>query len=154
MERSADDRRHEPSGGPANHASQPDPRTRELGDAECWSVLGDSGIARLAFQTDPAGVDIMPINYRIDERRLYFRSAPGVKLTSIVRHPKVAVQVERLAGGNWFSVVLKGEAARLEFDDEIEHSGVLDLASTQAGDKFNFVRVIPDTVTGRTFPAT
>jgi hypothetical protein len=70
-----------------------------------------------------------------------------------MRHPHVAVQVERLQDGSWFSVVLKGEAVRLDSDEDIERSGVLDLAPAQPGEKFNYVRIIPDVISGRTFSA-
>ncbi len=153
MDATMDDRRHEPSGGPAAAAAAPDTGVRELSDAECWKILGDSGIGHLAFQTQPVGVDITPINYLITDRQLFFRSAPGTKLKNLREFPRVAVQVELLQNGNWFSVVIKGEAIRLALDEEIERSGVLGLTPMQAGEKFNYVRISPDAITGRTFPA-
>ena len=66
---------------------------------------------------------------------------------------RVAFQIERRAGNTWFNVVVKGEAVRLAFDEEIERSGVLELAPAQPGEKFNYVRITPDTITGRTFAA-
>ena len=143
--------RHEPAGGPAPAVDEPDDETRELTHTECWKILGTSGIGHLALRSYPVGVDIMPINYLIADRQLFFRSAPGTKLEDLVQHPHVAVQVERLDDGNWFSVVLKGPAQRLASDEDIERSGILDLIPAQRGDKFNYVRVIPDAITGRTF---
>jgi len=143
--------RHEPDGGPAPIIAEPDDETRELSHVECWKVLGTSGIGHLALRSQPVGVDIMPINYLIAHRQLFFRSAPGTKLEDLVQHPHVAIQVERLEGDNWFSVVLKGPAQRLASDEEIERSGIQDLIPAQRGDKFNYVRVIPDAITGRTF---
>ena len=130
-----------------------DSAIRELDDGECWEVLGRSGIGHLAFQLQPAGVDILPINYLVSDRQLFFRSAPGSKLSSLAVHPRVAFQVEQLVRDAWFSVVVKGEAVRLALDEEIEHSGILELAPAQPGEKFNYVRITPDTVTGRTFAA-
>jgi len=153
MDASPHDKRHEPDGGPATRHPNQDARTRELSDDECWAILDDSGIGHLALRAHPVGVDIMPINYLIADRQLFFRSAPGTKLKNLVRHPYVAVQVERLQDGSWFSVVLKGEAARLASDEDIERSGVLELAPAQPGEKFNYVRIVPVAITGRAFPA-
>lgn len=142
---------HERDGGPAApYPPQPD-QTRELTHVEIWEVLGESGIGHLALRAQPKGVDIMPINYLVTNRQLFFRSAPGAKLEDLVQHPYVAVQVERQWDGAWFSVVLKGKAERLAVDEDIERSGILSLQTTQPGDKFNYVRVIPDAITGRTF---
>jgi len=153
MDASINDRRHEPSGGPAARADAMDSAIRELDDGECWEVLGRSGIGHLAFQLQPAGVDILPINYLVSDRQLFFRSAPGSKLSSLAVHPRVAFQVEQLVRDAWFSVVVKGEAVRLALDEEIERSGILELAPAQPGEKFNYVCITPDTITGRTFAA-
>jgi hypothetical protein len=153
MDASAHDKPHEPHGGPAARGADQYAGTRDLSDAECWQFLGDTGIGHLAFRTLPVGVDIVPINYLITDRQLFFRSGPGTKLKNLMRHPHVAVQTERLQGDSWFSVVLKGEAVRLGFDDDIERSGILDLAPAQPGEKFNYIQIIPDSVTGRTFSA-
>lgn len=153
MDASPHDNRREPDGGPAARHPNQHVDTRELSDDECWTVLGDSGIGHLAVRADPVGVDIIPINYLITGRRLFFRSGPGAKLKNLVQHPYVAVQVERFQTGEWFSVVLKGKAMRLGFDADIERSGVLDLVPAQPGDKFNYVQITPDALTGRTFSA-
>jgi hypothetical protein len=153
MDASTHDERREPDGGPAARSANQGAGTRELSDDECWQVLGDSGIGHLALRAHPVGVDIMPINYLVADRQLFFRSGPGNKLKNLMRHPHVAVQVERLQDGSWFSVVLKGEAVRLDSDEDIERSGVLDLAPAQPGEKFNYVRIIPDVISGRTFSA-
>jgi nitroimidazol reductase NimA-like FMN-containing flavoprotein (pyridoxamine 5'-phosphate oxidase superfamily) len=128
-----------------------DDETRELSAAECWEVLGTSGVGHLALRSHPVGVDIVPINYLITDRELYFRSGPGSKLENLLKHPHVAVQVERLQDGHWFSVVLKGKAVRLAADHDIERSGIRQLVPAQPGGKYNYVRVTPDTLIGRTF---
>ena len=130
-----------------------DDETVELSHVQCWDVLGESGIAHLALRAHPVGVDIVPIDYLVHARMLYFRTAPGAKLMELVEHPHVAVQVERLRDGRWSSVVLKGRAERLDLDDEIIESGVMTLATRVPGEKANFVRVVPDAITGRSYPA-
>jgi nitroimidazol reductase NimA-like FMN-containing flavoprotein (pyridoxamine 5'-phosphate oxidase superfamily) len=143
-----------------NLAMENSPRTsaeaaepRELSHPECWALLGSSGIGHLAFRSQPVGVDIVPINYVITRRQLFFRSGPGTKLEELALHPYVAFQVDQLQDGRWSSVVVKGKAVRLAADAEIERSGILDLVPAQPGRKSNFVRITPDAVTGRTFAA-
>ncbi len=145
--------RHEPDGGPARTVFDDDDQTSQLSDLQCLQLLGETGIAHLGLRAQPHGVDIVPINYLIHERQLYFRSAPGTKLVELTAHPHVAVQVERLQEGRWSSVVLKGRAQRLAFDDEILVSGILGLKPAGPGEKANYVRVEPDAITGRSFPA-
>lgn len=127
--------------------------TREMTHIECWATLGETGIGHLALRAEPVGVDVMPINYLISHRQLFLRSARGTKVEDIVLHPHVAIQVERLMDGAWHSVVLKGEAVRITDEAEIERSGVRELVPAQSGDKLNYFRIIPDSITGRTFPA-
>lgn len=144
--------RHEPAGGPAVPIPTPEDHTRDMTDAECWSALGSSGIGHLALRAEPVGVNIYPVNYLVADRQVLFKSAPGTKLTELADHPFVALQVEKLVTGCWFSVLVKGRAERLAFDEDIESSGILELDTAQGGDKFNYVRIHPDAVVGRTFP--
>lgn len=127
--------------------------TRALSHVECWEVLSDSGIGHLAVRSQPVGVDVAPINYLIANRQLFFRSGRGTKLEDLMQHPHVAVQVERHRDGRWFSVVLKGEAVLLTSDEDIERSGIGQFMPTQGGDKANYVRIVPDAITGITFTA-
>jgi nitroimidazol reductase NimA-like FMN-containing flavoprotein (pyridoxamine 5'-phosphate oxidase superfamily) len=144
---------HEPDGGPAHIPFDDDDQTSQLTHVQCWDLLGETGVGHLALRAQPHGVDIMPINYLIHNRELYFRSAPGTKLEELALHPHVAVQVEQRQDGRWSSVVLKGVAKRLAFDDEILASGVTRLVTSGPGEKANYVRVVPDAITGRSFPA-
>ena len=117
---------------------------------ECWSRLHGETIARLAVATD-VGVDIFPINYTVHERAIYLRTAPGSKLVDLIKYPMVAFEIDgRNAGMHW-SVVVKGEGTRLSSDAEILASGVLALHTATPTAKWNYVRIVPDSVTGRQF---
>lgn len=152
MTNSHDDR-HEPAGGPSRIVLSDDSEVTELTPEQCWALLGDTGIGHLALRSQPQGVDIVPINYLIHEQQLYFRSASGTKLVELTEHPHVAVQVERYRDAQWSSVVVKGRAERLAFDDEILASGVTRLLTSGPGEKANYVRIVPETITGRSFPS-
>jgi osmotically-inducible protein OsmY/nitroimidazol reductase NimA-like FMN-containing flavoprotein (pyridoxamine 5'-phosphate oxidase superfamily) len=122
----------------------------ELEPAACFELLGTEGVGRLGIR-DASGVDIIPVNYRVHDRLLYFRSGPGVKLIRITESPEVAFEVDGHDAEWTWSVVVKGEAQRLDDDAEIIASGIQEVAPAHPSDKFNYVRIQPGQVTGRRF---
>jgi len=126
-----------PSGAPA-----------ELSPTECWARLGVSGIGHLAVRHGER-VEVVPIDYLVHEKRLYFRSAPGAKLAALAQDPAVALEVEGRTGRTLWTVLVTGRAQRLDADEEILASGVAELRTTAEGERHNFVRIEPDSVSGR-----
>jgi nitroimidazol reductase NimA-like FMN-containing flavoprotein (pyridoxamine 5'-phosphate oxidase superfamily) len=121
-----------------------------LDEDECWRLLGESDLGRIAVRS-LAGVDIFPVNYLAHERAVYFRSAPGSKLIDLTREPSVAFEVDGERARHVWSVVVHGTAHRLGTDQEIHDSGITSLATWYPSDKYNYVRISPETVTGRSF---
>lgn len=122
----------------------------ELDPAASFELLGAKGVGRLGVQ-DASGVDIFPVNYTVHDGKLYFRSGPGVKLIRITESPEVAFEVDGNDAEWSWSVVLKGEAERLDDDAEIITSGIHDAATAHPSDKYNYVRIRPRQITGRRF---
>jgi osmotically-inducible protein OsmY len=122
----------------------------ELDPAGCYELLGAEGVGRLGVR-DASGVDIFPVNYRVHDGRLYFRSGPGVKLVRITESPDVAFEVDGHDAEWSWSVVVRGEAQRLDDDAEIVTSGIHAAPSAHPSDKFNYVRIDPQQITGRRF---
>ena len=116
----------------------------------CWDLLAEAEIGRVVF-TDDDDIEVFPVNFSIGGRSILFRSAPGSKLKLVAGQPRVAFEVDHHDDDIAWSVILWGTAERLEFDDEIEHSGVLGLVSWTPDEKFNYVRITPDRVSGRRF---
>ena len=125
----------------------PVPMTTE----ECWSRLASAELGRLAV-TAHDGVDIFPINFVVTGEVIYFRSAPGSKLVDLTANPRVAFEADGAIGHSRWSVVVRGEARRLDADDEIEASGILTLETRTGTDKDNFVRISAETITGVRVP--
>jgi nitroimidazol reductase NimA-like FMN-containing flavoprotein (pyridoxamine 5'-phosphate oxidase superfamily) len=123
-----------------------------LAESECWKLLGSNEIARLAV-VDDRGADIFPINYLVKDEDIFFRSAPGTKIVSLTEHPGVALEADGTADRKRWSVVVRGEARRLDHDSEIEASGVQDLPTLTDSEKWNYFRITPRTVTGIRFRA-
>lgn len=123
----------------------------ELDEAECWRLVATGGLGRFAVTAADGMPDIFPMNYLVHDRQIFVRSAPGGKLRSIAARPGVAFEVDGATTTHFWSVVVHGRAHRLDADDEITSSGVLDLASLSPTPKNDFVRVSPSTITGRRF---
>jgi nitroimidazol reductase NimA-like FMN-containing flavoprotein (pyridoxamine 5'-phosphate oxidase superfamily) len=61
---------------------------------ECWSLLGTSGVGRVALVVD--GVPrIIPVNYAVAEDVVHFRTAPGTVLTNVTSQT-VAFEVDAI----------------------------------------------------------
>ncbi|MES2170451.1 MAG: pyridoxamine 5'-phosphate oxidase family protein [Actinomycetota bacterium] len=128
------------------------PATEDLGPAECWRLLGTKDLGRLAL-TAIDGVDIFPVNYTVNDGLLYFRTAPGKKMIDLTGDPIVAFEADGTANRHRWSVVVRGRAERVNFDIEIETSGVNELKSLSPTTKWNYVRITPSAITGRRFRA-
>ncbi|PJJ63781.1 pyridoxamine 5'-phosphate oxidase family protein [Compostimonas suwonensis] len=123
---------------------------RALDRAECWRLLESAEVARLAV-VDEQGADIFPINYLVNDGSLFFRSAPGTKIVSLTEHPSVAVEIDGADERERWSVVVRGEAHRLDDDTLIGESGVQGLQTMTSSDKWNYFEIVPRTVTGIRF---
>jgi len=127
----------------------------ELPESACWALLRTTSVGRLAVWVDDHP-DIFPLNYTVDHGTLVFRTGEGTKLGGSLGESPVALEadgVDAVSGMAW-SVVVKGKAAALKSTDEILDSASLFLFPWQAGQKDHFVRITPDSVTGRRFKVT
>jgi nitroimidazol reductase NimA-like FMN-containing flavoprotein (pyridoxamine 5'-phosphate oxidase superfamily) len=119
---------------------------------ESWALVDAAPIGRLAVRAGD-GIDIFPVNFTVRERTLYFRSAPGSKLVDITHASAVAFEIDGEHRRTHWSVVVQGTAERMSFDTDIEASGVLDLETMTSSAKWNYVRIVPTSVSGRRFKA-
>ncbi|MCU1551838.1 MAG: pyridoxamine 5-phosphate oxidase family protein [Glaciihabitans sp.] len=130
--------------------SAADNGVRILGEDECWRLLAESKLGRFAVKFGD-GVDVFPVNYLTRGRELFFRSAPGSKLMDLTREPRIAFEIDGEHARHVWSVVVHGTAHRLGTDHEIEESGIQSLETWHPSEKFNYVRISPESVTGRSF---
>lgn len=124
----------------------------ELTEPECWELLRRTEVGRVAvaIMNHP---DIFPVNYVVDHGSVVFRTAEGTKLAASVLGASVAFEIDGYDGaaGQAWSVVVKGAAVEIEqllgrFD-----AADLPLFPWHASPKHRFVRIVPETVTGRRF---
>lgn len=127
------------------------PAVDKLSTTECWRLLARGELGRLAVTGIDGSPDVFPVNYLVHSGAVYIRSAPGAKLIDITAHREVAFEVDGENAASRWSVVIRGDAHRLDTDAEIEESGILHLASWSPTGKYNYIRITATSVTGRRF---
>lgn len=128
------------------------PESEFLESHECWNLLRGVSVGRLAVWMEDHP-DIFPVNYTVDHGTLVFRTGAGTKLTAALGEAPVAMEADGVdpdTGVAW-SVVVKGPASEVKRTEDVLDSATLMLFPWQAGSKDHFVRVVPDSVTGRRF---
>jgi len=125
--------------------------TEVLTTTQCWELLRDSVVGRLAVTVD-GSPDIFPVNPVVDHGTIVFRTTDGTKLAA-TKDRDIAFEVDGYDSGSaqaW-SVVVKGRAHEIWDVDEILRALRLPLYPWQPGRKPRFVRIEPSSVTGRRF---
>lgn len=126
--------------------------TEVLDEDECWALLDQTSVGRLAIDIN-GKPDIFPINFVVDDRTVVFRSGAGTKLAGAALLHHVAFEIDGylpLERTAW-SVVIKGWAEQVERMEEVFAADDLPLFPWIAAPKPNFVRIRPRQVTGRRF---
>lgn len=121
-----------------------------LNDEEAWARLSTQKIGRLATNVGDV-VDLVPVNFVVDDQGIVFRTAPGSKLAGLMVSSSVVFEVDEVGEERGWSVVVHGTARVLERDDEIAAVEKLPLKPQVATVKLNFVRITPSSITGRAF---
>lgn len=131
-------------------AGSGDGRLLELSTEECFALLGETGVGRVAFVT-ASGPLIHPVNYLVDDQTIVLRTSPYTRLGG---HPfgLVAFEVDDLDQDmrRGWSVVIVGRCAAVEDTDEaiaLRRGGRL--AAWAGGHRNLFVRITPQQTTGR-----
>ncbi len=126
------------------------PVVTKLLPAECRRLIAAGGIGRIAFATT-SGPAVLPVNFAVVAGTIVIRTGEG---TAIDGHAgeRVAFEVDHLdeALSQGWSVLVRGPAHR------VTHPAELQIVRRDAaiwpwpgGDRDVYVRVIPDTITGR-----
>jgi nitroimidazol reductase NimA-like FMN-containing flavoprotein (pyridoxamine 5'-phosphate oxidase superfamily) len=123
-----------------------------LETSECWTLLQEARLGRLAVIHADGAPDVFPVNFTTYEGSLFVRTARDAKLLHIAQHPLVAFEVDGETTDSHWSVVVRGTAARVTSDDELRRSGVRELKSWSPTQKLFAIKITANTVTGRRFP--
>lgn len=121
-----------------------------LTEEECWKLLRLETVGRLVTHVGDV-VDIVPLNFVVDDGSLVFRTAAGSKLAGLTVNSSVALEVDRFTEERGWSVVVHGRAEALVADEEIAAAERLPLTPLVSTMKPTFVRIHVDSVRGRRF---
>ena len=123
----------------------------ELSTTESWTLLRGSTVGRLAVVVEDQP-DIFPVNHLVDHGTVVFRTAAGTKLAGASGH-QVAFEVDGYdpeTASAW-SVVIKGEAQHVNRLYDMLEVIDLPLFPWHATPKPHFIRITPDSISGRRF---
>lgn len=125
-----------------------------LSEEQCWELLNRDQIGRLGVVV--AGrPDIFPVNYLLHEGEIYFKTAEGSKLASIMTHREVAFEVDGYdeETNEAWSVVVNGMARVLTHEEDEEQARGLPITPWHIEPKRHFVVIEPSELSGRRFVA-
>ena len=116
------------------------------------ALLRESPVGRLAVIVE-GRPDIFPVNHVVDHGTVVFRTARGTKFSGAAGQP-VAFEVDGYdpASGYAWSVVVHGTGEVVIRSDDVLEALQLPVFPWQSGAKPEFVRIVPDEITGRRFP--
>jgi transcriptional regulator with XRE-family HTH domain len=126
------------------------PVITKLMPAECRRLIAAGGIGRIAFSTT-AGPIVLPVNFAVVAGTIVVRTGEG---TAIDGHAdeRVAFEVDHIdeALRQGWSVLVRGTAHRVAHPAELQNiRRDASLWPWPGGDRDVYVRVVPDTITGR-----
>ncbi|MEW1700410.1 pyridoxamine 5'-phosphate oxidase family protein [Streptomyces sp. NPDC091278] len=128
------------------------PRLEELDESECWSLLGDHGVGRIAVG-GTGGLHVFPVNYQVLEGRLVFATtATSVLGRAAASGAEIAFEEDSLdeAFRQGWSVLLVGPAHTVSDPAEARTLRGDGRSRPWAGDgRDTVVTLTPRQVTGR-----
>jgi nitroimidazol reductase NimA-like FMN-containing flavoprotein (pyridoxamine 5'-phosphate oxidase superfamily) len=121
-----------------------------MSDTQCRALLAMGGVGRIGISLDALPA-IFPVNYRLVDGFIVFRTAPGSKLSCAAAGAVVAFEVDdygTLDGSGW-SVLAVGKAAIVTDDAAIAAIEASGLETFTDGDRDAIVRIEPTILSGR-----
>lgn len=128
----------------------PEDVMRALGEDEVWEFVEARTFGRMAYNLVDE-IQIVPLNYKAHDRRIYFRTAEGSKLLGLTIDQRVAFEVDDVSETHATSAIVYGTARQLEGREADAHDeirGWLDYPKTYV------IVVEPTSVSGRAFSLT
>lgn len=121
-----------------------------LKEDEALELMGNQQLGRLVVRIKD-DFDIYPLNYVVNEGKIYFRTAEGSKLFTVSINDRVLFEADDHTEDKAWSVIVKGRARVLERTDEIQQADELPLKPWLPTLKYNYVEITPEEISGRRF---
>ena len=121
-----------------------------LSSDECWTRLRETEVGRLGVLVDSAP-EVYPVNFVVDGETIVFRTDAGTKLRALERSPAVCLEVDGIDTDHetGWSVLVKGRAAEVTAQRELDALGALPLSTWGIGAKTHWIRMLAAEVSGR-----
>ncbi|UBU08768.1 helix-turn-helix domain-containing protein [Nonomuraea gerenzanensis] len=140
---------------PGQGAAMDEPVLEVLEPEECLRLVAPGGIGRVAFNGSH-GPTVLPVNYRLYEGAVVFRTARGGPMDADLRTGAegvdimIAFQVDRIdeAQRAGWSVLIQGAAHHVPEDEVAKVSGA-GVTPWAGGERHLYIRIVPQQVTGR-----
>ncbi|OFS16707.1 pyridoxamine 5'-phosphate oxidase family protein [Corynebacterium sp. HMSC27B11] len=121
-----------------------------LKEDEALELMGNQQLGRLVVRIKD-DFDIYPLNYVVNEGKIYFRTAEGSKLFTVSINERVLFEADDHTEDKAWSVIVKGSARILQKTDEIQKADELPLKPWLPTLKYNYVEITPEEISGRRF---
>jgi transcriptional regulator with XRE-family HTH domain len=137
--------------GPPGQAdpSRP-PVLTALDSKSCQELIRPGGVGRIVF-CQSRGPVALPVNFRILDDDVVFRTAPLPELTASLPSEQVSFEIdhidEPLAEG--WSVLISGHGYVIVDPSELQRAQSVGVTPWAGGDRDVYVRIVPREVTGR-----
>ncbi|MEW9551307.1 helix-turn-helix domain-containing protein [Nonomuraea sp. NPDC050783] len=145
------------AGGPSGAGpASAHPELLVLDEKESLRLLEPGGVGRIAFE-GRYGLTVLPVNYRLLDGAVVFRTATGGTTDEDLRtgvadvEYKVAFEVDRiedLTRGGW-SVLVQGSLHHVTAEDERGPAAATGVEPWVGGDRRQYLKIVPTRVTGR-----
>lgn len=124
----------------------------QLSTEAALELMGTEQLGRVVVRRSD-DMDIFPVNFVVDDGAIYFRTSEGNKLFSLSLNSDVLFEADQVDLDNHdaWSVIVKGTAEVLQDAAAIHHADSLDLTPWLPTLKYNYVKVTPNSVSGRKF---
>jgi nitroimidazol reductase NimA-like FMN-containing flavoprotein (pyridoxamine 5'-phosphate oxidase superfamily) len=135
-------------------ADEPRVRWQELTKSECFELLANEHLGRLAV-VDDRGPVVFPVNFVLDRHTVVFRTSEGTKLHAASRGSRVCFEVDgaNAAAHTGWSVIVRGEVIEITDRAELVRLRELPLQAWVPGARNRYVRILPTALTGRRIAA-
>ena len=117
---------------------------------DCRALIGPGGVGRVVF-TESRGPVALPVNFRMLDGDIVFRTAPLPTLASSLEQGQVSFEVDHLdepLTEGW-SVLISGEGHVIVDPPERQRAQALGVAPWAGGERDVYVRIVANEVTGR-----
>ncbi|WP_214609519.1 pyridoxamine 5'-phosphate oxidase family protein [Gulosibacter macacae] len=121
-----------------------------LSAEENQKLLSSQSLGRLVERIGER-IEVFPINFWSDGKRIVFRTAPGTKLAGLVAADEIILETDYVSEHSAWSVVARGTARILEGEAEVAEAESLDLRPLIPTVKRVFVEITIDRLDGRRF---